>query len=128
MIQTTLAVGVVSAGLAFAAGWTLDHRLMQGRIDKEALERSRSAVTYIERNLERQAAEDRKAEAQRLRQAANLKEARRANEQAMQKPVECPPSGLVADIPMAGLAQRVRDIRAAGGGPAVPAAPAVRRP
>lgn len=109
-----LKLGVAGIGLlaAFSAGVAVENWRLTARYTKQQLEQSRAAVTYIERNLERQADVDRKTEAQRARLAADLKEARRANEQAMQQPVVCPPSGKLGDVVFPGLRQRLLDARA----------------
>ncbi len=104
--------GAVMALAALAGGYKLGSDHVQGRWDAEALERSRSALVYIERNLERQAAQEQAAQARQAVLAKNLMGARRANREAMQQALQCPASGRLGDVVFHGLAERLRDARA----------------
>jgi hypothetical protein len=74
---------------AFGAGVTVEHWRLSSRHDREALWRSRAAVTYMERNMERAAAADATRDAALARTQAALRRARNAPQQ----PIQCPPGG-----------------------------------
>lgn len=116
---------LVGAAVVAAGGFKAGHAYVTSQWDKERLERSQLALRYVERNLERQADMQLAAAARQARLAKDLKEARRANQEAMQQPLVCPPSGLLGDVEFPGLRERLRDARAQRRGGASAAAASV---
>lgn len=110
MVPLNAALGVLALAGAFAGGAWMGYDYRDARVGRAEAETLRDASKQLEHAMVAREAARAAVAAVGARTEAALQRAIHAT----QKPIPCPPSGDVRDAVLPGLADRVRDIRAAG--------------